>query len=412
MRDNGLGPIRRHRRQFAHPMRLAGACLAVMLVCLWPLPMRAEPPPNAGPLGPLPAGWTTAVTDVIAVFSTASPNGSVTIVAPAATMANGDIRSAIIELAPALIEDMFGGPRPGGEPVPLPASDNAAAGLMIPFTVTLDDGDDARIEVTGYPLQGKRMQLFFIVAPAAMADDDALLSAARGLVDRWRADGLAVTADLMARNEPMSAVLDTRPAVLPLPATVTPVSPDDSVENVIHFLRFTFDGGKPEAAGEPVSLTALLLKDGRVFEGEARAPADFDPDTRPPGTPGTGRWQRDGEAYAVAFGDGTQGTAVAGPAKTVPAPAALMLSGRYVAVGGAASDVLADAIDFYSDGSLLLKGGGRAASGSYEIGLRTARIRIAGQPQRAFVFGMQGEASAPELLIIGTRVYERAEAAR
>ncbi len=373
--------------------------------------MRAEPAETTGPLGPLPAGWTTAVTDVIAIFSAASPEGSLTIVAPAATPANGDIRSAIIELAPALIEDMFGEPRPAGEPVPLPASDGVAAGLMIPFTVTLDDGDDGRIEVTGYPLTGKRMQLFFIVAPAAMADDDAQLRAARGLVDRWRADGLAVNADLTAQMGALPAAFDAGPAVPPLPAVEDPAVPDDSVENVIHFLRFSFDGGKPEAAGEPVSLTALLLKDGRVFESEARAPADFDPDTRPPGSPGTGRWQRDGEAYAVAFGDGTQGTAVAGPAKTVAAPAALTLSGRYLAIGGTASDVLADAIEFYSDGSLLLKGGGRVASGNYEIGMRTARVSIAGQPQRAFVFGMQGDASAPALLIIGNRVYERAEAA-
>jgi hypothetical protein len=263
--------------------------------------------------------------------------------------------------------------------------------------------------VTGYPLTGKRMQLFFIVAPAAMADDDAQLRAARGLVDRWRADGLLVNADLTAQMGTRPAVFDAGPAVKPLPAAVAPVSPDDSVENVIHFLRLSFDGAKPEAAGEPVSLTALLLKDGRVFEGEARSPADFDPDTRPPGSPGTGRWQRDGEAYAVAFGDGTQGTAVAGPAKTVAAPAALTLSGRYLATGRSASDVLADAIEFYSDGSLLLKSDGRVASGNYEIGMRTARISIAGQPQRAFVFGMQGETSAPTLLIIGNRVYERAE---
>lgn len=184
-------------------------------------------------------------------------------------------------------------------------------------------------------------------------------------------------------------------------------SPDEQVENVIYFLRYAFDGANPAAVGEPSATTALLLKDGRVFEGESRAPATFDPASRPPGSAGTGRWQRDGEAYALAFLDGTQGTAVAGAAKTFPAPAAMAFAGSYRAIGGPATDLLPEQIDFYPDGSLLLKSPGRVLGGSYEITQRTIRLAADGQRTTQVLFGFRGALDEPALLILGNRIYER-----
>ena len=374
----------------------------------------------ASPLGPLPAGWTVALTDVIAIYSAPSDDGSVTIVAPPIMTVEGDIRSAIIERAPALIEDLFGEARPAGEPVPLPASEAVAPGLLVPLVVALEDGSEARIEATGYPLPGNRLQLFLVALPSAMADSNSALKTARTLIEQWRASGLAVTEKLtsqvVAPPEPRAGDDSTDDAATPQQTPAPPIadsqdqqSPDEQVENVIYFLRYAFDGANPAAAGEPAATTALLLKDGRVFEGESRAPAAFDPASRPPGSAGTGRWQRDGEAYALAFSDGTQGTAVAGPAKTFPAPAAMAFAGTYRAIGGPATDLLPDQIDFYPDGSLLLKSPDRVLGGSYEITQRTVRLAADGQRTTQFLFGFRGDLEEPELLILGNRIYERTE---
>ncbi len=374
----------------------------------------------ASPLGPLPAGWTVALTDVIAIYSAPSDDGSVTIVAPPTMAVEGDIRSAIIERAPALIEDLFGEARPAGEPVPLPASEAVAPGLLVPLVVALEDGSEARIEATGYPLPGNRLQLFLVALPSAMADSNSAVKSARTLIEQWRASGLAVTEKLtsqvVAPPEPRAGDDSTDAAATPQQNPVPPIadsqdqqSPDEQVENVIYFLRYAFDGANPAAAGEPAATTALLLKDGRVFEGESRAPAAFDPASRPPGSAGTGRWQRDGEAYALAFSDGTQGTAVAGPAKTFPAPAAMAFAGTYRAIGGPATDLLPDQIDFYPDGSLLLKSPDRVLGGSYEITQRTVRLAADGQRTTQFLFGFRGDLEEPELLILGNRIYERTE---
>jgi hypothetical protein len=374
----------------------------------------------ASPLGPLPAGWTVALTDVIAIYSAPSDEGSVTVIAPPVITVEGDIRSAIIERAPALIEELFGEARPAGEPVPLPASEAVAPGLLVPLVVALDDGSEARIEATGYPLPGNRMQLYLVALPTAMSDSNAAIKTARTLIERWRASGLAVTEKLtsqvVAPPEPRaredSSESDATPQQTPAPSIADSqaqqVSPDEQVENVIYFLRYAFDGANPAAGGEPAATTALLLKDGRVFEGEPSAPAAFDPASRPPGSAGTGRWQRDGEAYALAFSDGTQGTAVAGAAKTFPAPAAMAFAGAYRAIGGPATDLLPDQIDFYPDGSLLLKSPGRVLGGSYEITQRSVRMAADGQRTMQFLFGFRGEMQEPELLILGNRIYERA----
>lgn len=194
----------------------------------------------------------------------------------------------------------------------------------------------------------------------------------------------------------------------PAPARLS----DESIENVIHFLRFVFDGSNPGAAAEPKAITALLLKDGRVFESEPSAPSAFDPSTRSPGSAGTGRWQRDGEAYALSFSDGTQGTAVAKAAKTIPAPAALPLNGTYVATGGPAGSTLPERLRFFDDGSLLLiAAGAPARTGHYRIAKRTIEIGDGTGAHHAYLFGLQGEIARPDVLIVANRIYEREDLA-
>ncbi len=368
--------------------------------------------PQVSPLGAFPSGWTVTLTDVVALFSGPTPDGTVTIVAPPVMTAEGDVKSAIIEKAPALIEDLFGEPRPAGDPTPLPASDAVAPGLLVPLNVELDDGGEARIEVTGYPLTGRRLQLFLVAFPATMPDSNPEIMRARTLVDQWRAAGVIVNEDLTSQLAgPANAAASEDGTEAPASTPVTEGAPDadEAVENIIFFLRFAFDGANPSAAGDPSAVTALLLKDGRVFESEPRAPADFDPSTRPPGSPGTGRWQRDGEAYALAFADGTQGTAVAGAAKTIAAPASMTFNGKFLATGGPPSDLLTSTIEFYPDGSLLLKDDAKSFSGTYAISGRTIRFAVPNIPPAAFAFGYRGDVSAPVLLIVGNRTYERAD---
>lgn len=351
------------------------------------------------------------MTDVIAVFSPPSANGGITIVAPAVMGSLSDVRTSILESAPTLIEDLFGEPRPAGLPVPLPSSNAVASGLMVPLTVSLDDGSEARIEATGYAVAGRRLQLFLIAFPAAMNDSDPVLAQARTLVDQWRSVGTIVNESLGAergRGQPASAG-DDGPLEAAAPSGDRLERSEDRIENVIQFLRYAFDAKNPSASAEPVPVTALLLKDGRVFEDVRNAPDDFDPATRPPGSAGTGRWQPDGEAYALAFADGTQGTAVAGAAKTFPAPASLLFTGTFRALSGKGAGVLTEEISFYLDGSLLLKSEGSVRSGIYGISGRTARIKPENEPGEELLFGYRGEAEAPSLLILGSRIYERVE---
>lgn len=390
---------------------LAVAALIGLAAVALPMLSLAQSAAPTSPLGPLPANWTMTISDVVALFSNPTDEGSVTVIAPPVMNAEGDIKSAIIEKAPSLIEDLFGEPRPAGEPTPLPASDAVAPGLLVPLTVELEDGSEARIEATGYPLTGRRLQLFIVAAPASMSNDNPELMRARTLVDQWRATGIVINEDLgvqLAGSAALAASEDQTPPLAD-PSAADSGTPDDKVENVIFFLRFAFDGANPSAAGDPKAITAMLLKDGRVFESEARAPADFDPATRPPGSPGTGRWQRDGEAYALAFADGTQGTAVAAAAKTFPAPASMTFNGRFLAIGGPPSDQLPSMIEFYPDGSLLLKSETTSLSAAYAISGRTIRFTTPEGANSAFAFGFRGDASAPVLIIAGNRIYERAD---
>ena len=388
---------------------IAVCTMAAAVLVAWPVAgLNAGTPEPAADrvLGPLPPGWTMAVTDVLAVFSPTTDAGAVTLVTPPAVQTKGDVRAAIVEEAPALIEDLFGEPRPAGNAVPLPGSDAVAPGLLVPFSVELEDGSQARIEATGYPLPGGRLQLLLLAVPSSMPDNDITLRTGRTLIEQWRGAGLFIDANLRPELARQNAAPGDDDAIsTAAPEVPSAARPDDMVENVIQYIRFVFDGTAPAAAGEPVSVTALLLTDGRVFEGEPRAPAAFDPATRPPGSAGTGRWQRDGEAYAMAFADGTQGTAVAASAKTLAAPASLLLSGTFTASGGERAHLLPDAIDFYPDGSLLLKSDGTVLSGSYEIAGRTARITIPGREPGAFLFGYQGEVAAPSLIVLGNRIY-------
>ncbi len=381
-----------------------------LAAALWMLVMLAPSHAEDSPLGPLPAGWTVAITDVIAIFSPSDAAGTVTLIAPPVAAKAGDARTAFIDDVPALIEDLFGEARPAGVPVPLPASDAVAPGLTVPLVVALDDGSEARLEATGYAAPGGRMQVFFIAAPIGMAADDPRLGSARTLVDQWRARGLIVTPELSAEVAARAAAAgppDAGNGAPPAGADAALAHPDDDVENVIQYLRFAFDATKPGEPAEPMAVTALLMKDGRVFEGEMSAPAAFDPASRPPGSPGTGRWQRDGEAYALAFSDGTQGTAVAAAAKTLAAPAALTFAGGYRAIGGPVSEDLPDRLSFYPDGSLLLRSEGRTLSGTYAISQRTIRLAEGGKPERSYLFGLRGDLERPDLLVVGNRIYER-----
>ncbi len=232
------------------------------------------------------------------------------------------------------------------------------------------------------------------------------------MADQGRLSDLMLPAErpnLLAADE--TSVSDDTPSDAASATTPAPLT-DDSVENVIHFLRFVFDGSNPTATAEPKAITALLLKDGRVFESEPNALANFDPAARPPGSAGTGRWQRDGEAYAIAFADGTQGTAVAKAAKTYAAPAALLLAGAYVATGGSASEILPDRLRFFEDGSVMLLGGnGAARTGSYRIAKRTIEIDDGAGARHAFLFGLQGVREKPDVLIVANRIYEREDLA-
>jgi hypothetical protein len=94
-------------------------------------------------------------------------------------------------------------------------------------------------------------------------------------------------------------------------------------------------------------------------------------------------------------------------AKTVAAPASLLLTGTFTASGGQPADLLPGEIAFFPDGSLLLKDDGAVLSGTYEIAGRTARIAVPDHRPAAFLFGLQGDRAMPSLIVLGSRVYRR-----
>ena len=66
-------------------------------------------------------------------------------------------------------------------------------------------------------------------------------------------------------------------------------------------------------------------------------------------------------------------------------------------------------IEFYPDGSLLLKSETTSLSAAYAISGRTIRFTTPQGAASAFAFGFRGDASAPVLIIAGNRIYERAD---
>lgn len=186
--------------------------------------------------------------------------------------------------------------------------------------------------------------------------------------------------------------------------------PDETVENVIHYLRLVSDGSPKQEKRELKSFTALLLKDGRVFENEELAPSVFDPTKRPTGSAGTGRWQRDGEAYALAFSDGTEGTAVSVAAITSPAPPAMVLVGLFEETTPNPHPILPHRFNFFKDGSLILERPEQLPqSGHYKISLRSIEIDDGQGTRQSFIFGVHEPLENPELLVIGNKLYQRIE---
>lgn len=189
-----------------------------------------------------------------------------------------------------------------------------------------------------------------------------------------------------------------------------PLSPDERVENVIHYLRLVPAGEAEGSTKELKSFTALLLKDGRVFENEEKAPDIFDPTLRPAGSAGTGRWQRDGEAYALMFSDGTEGTAVSSAALTLPAPTAMVLRGEYKVTSEEESVTFSPRIIFFKDGSLLLKmDESTTSSGRYKIHQRSIEIEDGLGSRTALLFGVHEPTENPRFLIIGNKLYQKVD---
>lgn len=396
-------------------MPLCHRSLFGLLLALLCAGMAARAAANPSPLGPLPQGWTLSATDVLVLTSPETDAGTVTLILPPVTPAITDLRSAFGEDVPALIEDLIGETRASSSPLPLPPSDQVPPAMSLKAVVATGEEAVAHVEAIGFPVPGG-MQLALLAYPAGMDGANPALLAARAMIEDWRAAGLVVSPDLATDVAARAAAPPTGDENESGETSAPPVpwsaNPDDRVENVIYYLRYTFDGGG-SVAPEPQSVTALLLKDGRVFENEPAAPAVFDSAKRPIGSPGTGRWQRDGEAYALAFADGTQGTAVAAAAKTFAAPAAMSLTGTYAAAGGSSTEPLPDRLTFFDDGSLTLAGNDATSrSARYRIGQRTFTIDDGTAAPRSLIFGFQGDRNAPALLIIGAQVYERADDAK
>lgn len=192
------------------------------------------------------------------------------------------------------------------------------------------------------------------------------------------------------------------------PPTIKPLQPDETVENVIHYLRIVSEGTAPQGNGELRTFTALLLKDGRVFENEELSPTVFDPAKRPLGSAGTGRWQRDGEAYALAFSDGTEGTAVSSAAVTFPAPPSMVLIGLFEEKTPIPHKILPHRLNFFKDGSLILERTDQIPqSGHYKINMRSIKIEDGQGTQHSFLFGAHEPLEKPQILVIGNKLYQR-----
>ncbi len=387
------------------PQLLARLCAGILLIGLAHTPAAAQAPEL-----PMPMGWTVSASDILVVQSPIDEKGVVSLVAPLVLPPTRDLKAAFAEDVRTLIEDLIGKLETTAPPLALPPSDFVAPGLRLPSRAQAEDGTIAEIETTGYVTRAG-LQIVLVVWPADLDPADPRLLAARDTIETWRERAYVLKPDDLAA---LAATAEEGQAGVSPPSQ----DPDDRVQDVIHYLRLTLDAAPASRTTEPVGVTVLLLSDGRAFENEARAPADFDPATRPLGSPGAGRWRRDGEAYAVDFADGSQGIAVAKAAMTRPGEPGMTLKGAFRTAlqtsssGERQSAPLPETIEFFTDGSakFAAASGAPADSVRYRIIKRTISFNIAGE-QHAYVFGFSGEADNPSVLVIGNRVYERIDTA-
>ncbi|MDX2308277.1 MAG: hypothetical protein NW216_08575 [Hyphomicrobium sp.] len=359
-------------------------------------------PASAGVPFDLPAGWTASAPPLSGLLLAQSPDGGdaqpVTVLIPPCQDLKGPLRDAFVEDVPLLIETLYGDLMRTPATVPLAGLAASPVAVSARVGIMLDDGIPAEVEAVGYRV-GNRYQIILLAAPGTLSDEDENVVEGRTLVEDLRARQFVLTEDAV------TAIAGQEQSGRPAPDDTQPLT-DESVENVIQYLRMVFSAGDPSAAPEPQTITALLLNDGRAFEAVREPAAAFKPETRPLGSPGVARWRRDGEGYLLTFPDGTQGTAVAKAALTSAAAAGQRIDGTYT------TDVvpvapLSRTLHFNADGSLRI---GEATTGRYTLDARTLTLTPSGGDAVAYLFGWQGEEPKhPSRLIIGTNVYERAE---
>lgn len=390
--DHSPGPVR--RRSGTTRRRLA---LSFGLALL-----AGFPHPAAAAALDLPSGWTALAPDLADFVLAQSPEregtATVTVLIPTSEALQASLADVFVDKIPELVEALYGDVMKVQTAAPLAGSAHAPVAAAAMLLVALDDGSEGRIEATAY-LVGQQLQIVLVAAPTGIGEADRSLVEARALVDDFRARQLLMGEE---RRKEIAAELQA-----PETSADAPRDPERAVLDVIHFLRLPFDSAQPGNASDPKTKTALLLEDGRAFEDVSEAPDSFDPQSRPLGSPGAGRWRYDGEGYLLTFTDGETGTAVAKAAKTLPAAAAQRIAGTYRAQNGAPAAPLAETLVLGEDGSLSLGGNGRA---TYALAGRTIAITPDGREAATYLFGYQGEdAHHPDILVIGTALYERAE---
>lgn len=398
----------KQRRRDKHTVRAHHLIRMLVILAGIGLGSRAYSTPEL--LSEVPARWTSEISDAGWTVTPAPSTASeVSVLVLPLTPLSGDLDSYFAEDVPGMIEDLFGETIGQSAPRPMAPTDTAGPGRAYSHLVKGNDGRELHLEVVAYPV-GTNVQLTIIASPKDLAADDPFLREASSFVARLKQKQLALgtsAADKTTTGTNAAAPLATG-------SLSPPDNPDAHVENVIQYLGMSFDG--TGATSDPSApTTALLFDDGRVFRKETRAPSVFDPGTRPPGSEGVGRWEKDGEGYSIVWDDGAGGTAVSNAAKTFPAPASMSLDGRYVAAGASSSASLPGALTFHDDQSVMLDRAaatgspGDLTSARYRISQRTIELLNADGSSAAHLFGFQGDQKKPDLLVIGDRLYERQE---